>query len=54
LLRYYDDMRHAMLGLADASTTHESIDSPHAQKIKAVLEDAKREHALVVKLAARR
>ncbi|QDQ83042.1 rhomboid family intramembrane serine protease [Paraburkholderia megapolitana] len=54
LLRYYDDMRHAMLGLADASTTHESIDSPHAQKIKAVLEDARREHALVVKLAARR
>ncbi|MEQ5841244.1 rhomboid family intramembrane serine protease [Paraburkholderia acidicola] len=54
VLRYYDDMRHAMLGLADASTTHESIDSPHAQKIKAVLEDAKREHALIVRLAAQR
>jgi rhomboid protease GluP len=50
-LRYYDDMRQAWLDLADQGTSRENLGSDAAQKIRALLADAKVQRTLAAKLA---
>jgi rhomboid protease GluP len=52
-LRYYDDMRQAMLVMADLATLHPNGDSSAARKLKALLEDAKRQRIAATRLALR-
>jgi rhomboid protease GluP len=47
-LRYYDDVQRSMLGIADLASLHQKPDPAVVDKLKILVADAQREHAVAV------
>ncbi|WP_028225211.1 hypothetical protein [Paraburkholderia ferrariae] len=47
-LRYYDDVQRSMLGIADLASLHPKPDPAVVDKLKILVADAQREHAVAI------